>query len=322
LKASTKKILKTTLPLGLGIFLIWLSLSKLTTEELLQIKSSFYNAHYGWVSLSLLLGILSHLSRAYRWKFMLNPMGYHPTFPNSAMAVFVAYLVNMGIPRAGEITRAATLKEYENIPFEKAFGTIVAERIADMIVYLFLICLTFFIQFNLIWELLLKKIPKNPVNLLLMGVAVLVMCYFILRYIKKAKNSFTQKLYTFAKGLFEGVKSITQMKKKWWFIAHTLFIWLAYVMMLYTVAKALPETSSLGFGAILTCFITGTFAFATTNGGIGSYPLALQSTLLLYGISEGIGASFGWLMWTSQTLLILVLGGLSFLSLPLLNKSR
>jgi len=322
LKLNIKKILKTTAPLLLGAFLIWLSLSKLTTEELFQIKDSFYNANYWWVSLSLAIGVLSHLSRAYRWKFMLNPLGYEPKFQNSAMAVFIAYLVNMGIPRAGEISRAAVINQHEKIPFEKAFGTIVAERLADMIVYLLLIALAFLSQYELISQLLLSKIPKNPIILIVIIVILISIFYFFLRAIKNSKNHFFRKIRSFISGLYEGVKTILTMKKKWPFIVHTLFIWFAYVMMLYVMLFAVPETEEISFGAILTCFVMGTFAFATTNGGIGSYPYVIQQTLLLYSVPMGIGASFGWMMWTSQTLLIIVLGGLSFLLMPLLNKSR
>lgn len=322
MKIELKKLLKTTLPLALGVFLIWFSLSKLTQSELLEIKQSFYKANYSWIAVSVFLGLLSHLSRAYRWKFMLNPLGYQPKFYNSAFAVFIAYLVNMGIPRAGEISRATTINQYENIPFEKAFGTIVAERIADMIVYLFLIALTFLVQFDLISELLLSKIPTNPLNLSLLLITLSVLGCFIFRLIKKSNHAFVKKIHHFMMGIYDGVKTIFTMEKKWWYIAHTLFIWLAYVMMLYTVSLALPETSYLSIGAILTCFILGTFAFATTNGGIGSYPLALQAALLLYNIEPAIGASFGWIMWTAQTILVIVLGGLAFVLLPFFNKGK
>ncbi|NJB82004.1 lysylphosphatidylglycerol synthase transmembrane domain-containing protein [Wenyingzhuangia aestuarii] len=322
MKASTQKTLKTALPLLLGVFLIWLSLSKLTTDEINQIKDSFYNANYWWIGLSLVIGALSHLSRAYRWKFMLNPLGYQPKFQNSAMAVFIAYLVNMGIPRAGEVSRAATINQYEGVPFEKAFGTIVAERLADMIVYLFLIALAFIAQYQLISKLLLSKIPENPILLIGIVSVIVLGIYLFFRATKKSQNPFFKKLRSFAAGLYEGIQTILTMEKKWAFIGHTLFIWLAYIMMLYVVIFALPETTNIGFGAILTCFVMGTFAFATTNGGIGSYPYIIQQTLLLYAVPMGVGASFGWIMWTSQTLLVIILGGLSFLLLPLLNKSR
>ena len=110
------------------------------------------------------------------------------------------------------------------------------------------------------------------------------------------------------------------MKKKWPFIFHTLFIWVMYIMMLYVAKFAIPETASLSMNAVLISFVIGTFSYAATNGGIGAYPIAIQQALLLYGISESGGASFGWIMWTSQTLMVLVFGGLSFLFLPLYNR--
>lgn len=138
---SVKKITKILLPLILGGFLVWYSLSKISIETLVQY---FKNAKYSWIALGLFFGILSHLSRAYRWKFLLEPMGYKPNFGNSTMAVLVAYLVNYAVPRAGEVSRAAVMTNYENIPFEKGFGTIVAERMADLLMMLSIVAITLF----------------------------------------------------------------------------------------------------------------------------------------------------------------------------------
>lgn len=322
MKGNIQKKLKTILPVGLGIFLIWHSLSKFTEAEISEIKFALTNANYWWIVLSVFLGILSHASRAYRWKFTLEPMGYQPKFYNQFFAVAISYLVNLGIPRAGEFARATTINQYENIPFEKAFGTIVAERLADMAVYLLIIFLAFLAQYDIIYNLILSKIPPNP---LLIGGIVLcfsVLCFVFLKAIKNSKNVFFVKLRSFSIGLKEGLLTIYTMKKKWAFIAHTLFIWLAYVLMLYVVIFAFPETKDLGFNAILICFVAGTFSYATTNGGIGSYPYIMQKTLLLYAVPETIGAGFGWIMWSAQTLLVILLGGLSFILLPIFNKSR
>lgn len=322
MKANTKKTLKTVFPLLLGAFLIWLSLSKFSDEELADIKNSFLNANYWWIGFSIFLGFLSHLCRAYRWSFMLKPLGYRPKLYNNAMAVFAAYLVNLGIPRAGEFTRAATIQQYEDIPFEKAFGTIVAERLADMVVYLILIVLAFFAQYELIKELILNRIPPNPILLICVAVLLLGVAYTLFSAIKKSKKPLFVKIRTFVNGLIEGIQTLFTMKKKWSYIFYTFFIWFLYVLMFYVVIFAFPETSHLGLDAILICFIMGTFSFATTNGGIGAYPYVIQQALLLYAIPETIGASFGWIAWTSQTILVIVLGGLSFLFLPILNKSR
>ncbi|MEI6864832.1 lysylphosphatidylglycerol synthase transmembrane domain-containing protein [Flavicella sp.] len=306
----------------LGVFLIWISLSKLTPEDVESVKISFKTANYWWVFLSLLFGILSHLSRAYRWKFTLEPLGYKPKFLNTAMAVFIAYLVNLGIPRAGELSRAAILTEYEDVPFEKGFGTIVAERVADLIMYVLLILLAFFAQYELIKNELIKKLPQNPLYTIT-AIAVLLFGVFLLfKWMKKTEKPLIIKLRTFISDLIIGVKSILTMKKKWAFLFHTIFIWVMYILMLYVAKFAIPETSDISINAVLISFVIATFSYAATSGGIGAYPIAIQSALLLYGVSEVAGLSFGWIIWTSQTLMILVFGGLSFLFLPLFNKSK
>jgi len=319
---STKSFLKKTIPLALGIFLIWVSLSKLTPEDIESVKKSFKTANYWWVLLSLLLGVLSHLSRAYRWRFMLEPLGYKPKFLNSAMAVIIAYLVNLGIPRAGELSRAAVLKEYEDVPFEKGFGTIVAERVADLIMYALFILLAFFAQYQLIRDELAKKLPENPAYTII-SLTILAICGFLFfKWIKRSEQPRVIRLKSFLSGLIAGVKSIFTMKKKWAFIFHTFFIWIMYILMLYVAKFSIPETADISINAVLISFVIGTFSYAATNGGIGAYPIAIQSALLLYGVSEVAGLSFGWIMWTSQTLMILVFGGVSFLLLPIYNKSK
>lgn len=319
---NLKKALKTTLPLGIGVFLIYISLSKLTDADIEDVKNSFRTANYWWVLLSLFIGVLSHFSRAYRWKFMLEPLGYKPKFLNSAMAVIVAYLVNLGIPRAGELSRAAVLAEYEDVPFEKGFGTIVAERVADLIMYALFILLAFLAQYELIKNELAKKLPENPLFTIALVTCTILIFYLFIKWVKKSKKPFFIKLRTFLSGIVEGVKSILTMKKKWAFIFHTLFIWVMYILMLYAAKFAIPETADISLNAVLISFVIGTFSYAATNGGIGAYPIAIQSALLLYGVSKIGGLSFGWIMWGSQTLMVLVFGGLSFLFLPLYNKSR
>jgi len=320
LNKNLKSILKKTLPLGLGVFLIWISLSKLTESDIEDVKNSFQTANYWWVLLSLFIGVLSHMSRAYRWQFMLEPLGYKPKFLNSAMAVIIAYLVNFGSARAGEVSRAATMTEYEGIPLEKAFGTIVAERVADVLMLLIFIALAFFAQYDLIKNFLASKLPNNPLYTILTLGTLLIGFYFFMRWIKKSKKPFFIKLRSFVSGLILGIKSILTMKKKWAFIFHTLFIWIMYILMLYTATFALPETTGLSINAILISFVIGSMSYAATNGGIGAYPIAIQSALLLYGISETGGLSFGWIMWTSQTIMVLLFGGLSFLFLPIYNN--
>ncbi len=308
------------LPIALGVFLIWYSLSKLRPEDIASIKNSFETANYWWVGLSLLLGALSHLSRAYRWQFMLEPLGYRPRFANNVMAVLIAYLVNLIVPRAGEIARATAISKYEDIPFEKAFGTIVSERIADVIMLLGIIALAFFLQTELISSYLFSDQEQGSsyTTLILLGLAVIG--GFVIWRLRNSKHPLAVKVQKFIYGLIQGVISIFKMKKKWAFIFHTIFIWLMYVLMFYVVTFALPETTHLAFGAIIVGFVVGGLSMALTNGGLGTYPVFVASALTLYGIEENPALAFGWIMWTAQTVMVLLFGGLSFILIPLYNK--
>lgn len=313
---SIKKTLKIILPLAFGGFLVWYSLYDIDTDEFI---GYFKNANYWWISLGLVFGILSHLSRAYRWKFMLEPLGYQPAFANSTMAVLVAYLVNLTIPRAGEASRAAVMANYEDIPFEKGFGTIVAERIADLVMMLTIVAITLFVQFDFIFELLTKNF--DPIKIGIGIVLLAIGFFFFTRFIKKSTSGIGLKIKTFVTGLIEGVLSIFKMKKRWPFIFHTVFIWVMYVAMFWATIPAI-ENLNVPFGAVLIGFIAGGFSIAATNGGIGLYPVAVTGAFLLFGISEEPSRAFGWVMWTTQTAMIIIFGGLSFLLLPIYNKNK
>ena len=321
-----KKIKKTSLiilPIALGVFLIWYSIAKLSPSDIQAIKTSFQTANYWWVALSLTFGILSHLSRAYRWQFLLEPLGYKPRFANSVMAVLIAYLLNLFIPRSGEFARAATIKKYDKIPFDKAFGTIVAERVADAIMLLSIIGIAFFLQTDLIGSYLFKDKPESSIYYKLFIFVILPILGLIsYRFLKKSRNPFIVKIVSFINGLFEGVISILKMKKKWWFIFHTLFIWLMYVLMFYAVTFALPETTNLPFSAIIVGFVVGGLSMALTNGGLGTYPVFVASALVLYNVPNNPALAFGWIMWTAQTVMVIIFGLLSFQLIPIYNKYK
>jgi uncharacterized protein (TIRG00374 family) len=313
---SIKKILKFILPLVFGGFLVWYSISKISIDILI---GYFKEANYSWIFLGLFFGVLSHLSRAYRWKFMLDPLGFKPKFTNSVLAVLVGYLVNLAIPRAGEVSRALVLTNYEDVPFEKGFGTIVAERIADLVMMLCIILITLFVQFDFIYELLTKNF--NPIKISI-SLAILIIGFYILSsFVKKATSGFLLKIKTFFTGLKEGVTSIFKMKNKWAFIFHTLFIWVMYVAMFWATIPAI-EGLNVPLGGILIGFIAGGFSIAATNGGIGLYPIAVAGALALFDIPAEPATAFGWIMWTAQTAMIIVFGGLAFLFLPIYNKNK
>ncbi len=270
--------------------------------------------------LGVFLGLLSHLSRAYRWRFQLEPMGYNIRFGNSIMAVFATYLINYTIPRSGEIARASIITNYEGVPFEKGFGTIVAERIADLVVILGIIIVTLFLQFDFIYSFLIQKL--NPTKIIIASLIVVVLILFFLNYIKKSKSKIALKIRGFINGLIEGILSIFKMKKKWPFIFHTLFIWGMYVLMFYVTSLAIKDLHGVSMGAILIGFISASFSIAATSGGIGAYPVAVYLAFSIFGIAEAPSIAFGWIMWASQTLMIIIFGGISLIYLPIYNRKK
>lgn len=319
MKGKLKKIVSIVLSIGLGIFIIGWSIKGLTIAQKEDITNAIFNANYFWIGIALIICILSHLSRAYRWKYLLEPLGYTPKFLNSVFAIFIGYLINLLIPRGGEVVRATTISKYEAIPFEKAFGTIVAERIVDLIMLFLIILAALFYQFSFIEKLLLSKIPKNPVVIGLVLVGSVVFFIWMYLWFKKSENWMVQKIRKFVNGLIEGIESIWTMKKRIPFIFHSFFIWAMYLLMFYVVSLAIPETSNLSLGAVLSAFIGGAFG-TTANGGLGTFPYAVQKVLELYHINQDKAYAFGWLMWTAQTILIFIFGILSLVWIPIYNK--
>lgn len=274
-----------------------------------------------WVSLSIIIGLLSHVSRAMRWSLLLEPLGHKPQFFNNFLIILMAYLANLGIPRSGEFLRATALTTYEKVPFEKGFGTIVTERVIDLLMLFLVILVALVLQTDAILGFLENQGLGLNKLLILMGLGVAGLLVFFL-FIRKASSGILLKVRNFVRGLMTGVMSIFKMRNKWLFVAHTLFIWVAYFAMFWIIKYTVPETMGLSVGQLLVAFIAGAFAMTATNGGIGLYPLAVGKALALYGISSASGDAFGWIMWISQTLMVLVFGAISFMVLPLWNRNR
>ena len=313
--------LKIIFPPFLGIFFIYLSVVMTSDEERKLIISYIINADLKYIISAIVFGILSHLSRAFRWKFLLNPLGYYPRFINSILAVLVSYIANLGIPRSGEILRATTLSNYEKIPFEKLFGTIIAERLIDFIILLSLIFLTLSLQFESIWEILREK--TFDLQKLIAVIFILLLIFFCLKkFLGKNNSKILTKIKAFIEGLIEGIMSIKNMPYKLAFATHTIFIWTMYFSMFYIIKWTIPEMQNLQIIQMLPSFVIGGLTLTATNGGIGIYPLSVAMALSSFGISNESGLAFGWIVWTSQTLMIIFFGSLSFFILPLVNRKK
>lgn len=274
------------------------------------------------------MGVLSHWIRGYRWKFQLEAMGYHPRTINNFMAVMIGYIVNMILPRVGEVSRAAAITKYEKVPFQKSFGSILAERAIDLIVLAFISVITVILQFELLEGFANEMIEKltsktdSPILWIILGVGIALVILFYFLFKRLSHLAFFEKISSLVHGLLEGLRSIFKMKRRVEYVLATLAIWALYLGMFWVCFFSLSETSSLGPNAIFAGFVLGSFAIVLIPGGIGAYPVGIMQCLLLYGIAEETGFALGWIIWLSQTLMILIFGGLSMLYIPYYNKKH
>ncbi|MBB6609517.1 flippase-like domain-containing protein [Pontibacter sp. Tf4] len=316
--------LKYGLLLGVSAFLMWYALKELDFEKL---WAELKNANYGWVLLSLVMGVAAYLSRAYRWQMQIKPTGYKPSLVNTYNAMMVGYVANLVLPRVGELVRCTMLHRSDGLPVNKGFGTVIAERFVDMLLLLLVIAVAFLSEFNQIkdffWGLLhdkysnLEQTVRSLYWVAAAMLAVTIVLFLVgLKYLNKLRNNaFFQKAVQFVKGMLQGIFSITKLDNQAAFWGHTFFVWLMYYGTSLVVFYALPGTSNLGYGAALSVLVVGSLGMAApVQGGIGVYHLLVQATLLLYGVPKEAGMAYALLAHTSQTLLVVLMGVLSFIA--------
>ena len=313
-----RKLLKSLLPIFIGVFCIYYSFKYI---NFLDFKQYFYQIDYSWVFIGIILGALSHISRSYRWKYLIEPMGYQLGFLNSTLAVFSAYLINYTVPRAGDVARATMISKYEKIPFEKTLGTIVAERAIDVLCILIIISIGLVIEFERILEKIISFSETKDLTFILLMLIVVVLI-ILLTYNLLKRSSLKNKLTIFFSGLYEGLVVIFKMEKKIQFIFHSIFIWLMYILMFWVTSKAFIELHDTSFFQMMISFTLAALSIMLSNGGIGIYPLAVEESLGWYGIQSATGLAFGWVMWLSQTLMVIIFGGLSLFILPFVNRNK
>lgn len=313
-----RKLLKSLLPIFIGVFCIYYSFKNI---NFIDFKQYFYEIDYSWVFIGIILGALSHISRSYRWKYLIEPMGYQLGFLNSTLAVFSAYLINYTVPRAGDVARATMISKYEKIPFEKTLGTIVAERAIDVLCILIIISIGLVIEFDRILEKIISFSETKDLAFILLMLIVVVLI-ILLTYNLLKRSSLKNKLTIFFNGLYEGLVVIFKMEKKIQFILHSIFIWLMYILMFWVTSKAFIELHDTSFFQMMISFTLAALSIMLSNGGIGIYPLAVEESLGWYGIQSATGLAFGWVMWLSQTLMVIIFGGLSLFILPFVNRNK
>lgn len=315
-----KKYVALIITLLLGVGLTIYTYNSFSEAQIAKMKLHIISANYFYIFLSLLVAILSSVLRAYRWKYSLIQIGFIPDLKINFFAVSIGYFVNLSVPRSGEIARALVLKQYQNVPLDKAFGTIIAERVVDFVILLIFISFALFVEFDTLKNFLLTNIPINKLIILLLVFFVLSIASILVYKYSKLKIILLIK--SKISGLKEGVFSIFRMQNKWKFLIFTLLIWFSYVLMFYLTIFALDATSNITLGTIIVTFVIGSLTIAFTNGGFGFFPILIAKILFLYQIPVEAGNAFGWLIWTSQLVITLFLGILSFLLLPILCRKK
>ncbi len=330
-----KNAIRFTVFLGIGIFFIWIFLRNLTAEQKQEIISSMSNANYWWIALAIPLGILSHFVRAMRWKMLIQTMGYKPGNSNMFFAVMIGYLANLALPRLGEVSRCTILTKYENVPFQKSFGTVITERVLDMLVFILLFFVNLALQADRLSGYIDEKIyiplqEKLHLSYNLSGAFSILILIFIVMFgvifLVFRKKIIANKLYikikNMALGFVEGIKSLIKVRNLWLFFFYTFSIWALYLLMAYIVFFSVPASSGVGLNAGLAVLVFGSVGFMVVQGGIGIYPAIVAETLVLYGVASAQGYALGWLIWTSQNLTIVLVGIVSLVLLPLLNNRK
>ena len=313
-----KSYIKILLPISIGIFCIFFSFRNIGFTDFTKY---FYEINYLWVFVGIFLGALSHISRSYRWKYLIEPMGYKLGFINSVLAVFSAYLINYTIPRAGDVARATMISKYEKIPLDKTLGTIVAERAVDVICILTIIATGLIFEFNRISDKLISLIENTEISVIIIYIGVIIIILFVSNRVLK-KSKYYKSILNFFSGIIEGLTIIFKMEKRVPFILHSIFIWLMYILMFWATSMAFFELHEVAFYQFMISFTLAAISIMLSNGGIGIYPLAVEESLGWYGVQSTTGLAFGWVSWLSQTMMVIIFGGLSLFILPFINRNK
>lgn len=291
-----------------------------------NILEGLQTVEYGWVILSIAISILSHWLRAYRWTLLLNTQGYQPSVFTAYLSLMTGYLANMAIPRMGEVARCTVLSREEKIPVSFSFGTVITDRLLDLLMLALLTVFLLLMEFDLLESFFSSFMSeKAPIlldlwpYLILTGVIGLGTIIYLIRRAKNAENqnSFLFKVSKFVSDMVSGIVAIRRVKKQGLFWLSTLAIWASYYLMLYVISFGFEPTDDLSLMAGVAVLVMGSLGMAApVNNGIGAYQALVASILVLYGIEQSDGLVFAVVSHGSQIFAVIIIG---FLSLLILN---
>jgi glycosyltransferase 2 family protein len=327
-KQQISNIIKYLIGIALAVFFIVLAFKDIDAN---RIKELLQKANYFWILIPVVCSLIAFASRAYRWKLLVEASGHPVKFANAMYALMFGYLMNFVLPRLGEVSRCASLAKVEKAPFDKLVGTVIAERVFDVICLAICILLTAWLEFDRLYGLLnelifskisyrLQQLAQYPI--LIAGLLVFILFLFILINRKKSaiqSHKLTKGIANFFKGLIDGALSIRLLANPWSFIFHTCLIWFMYFMMAYTCFYALAETAHLSYKAGMFVLVVGGIAMsAPVQGGLGIFHQIVKQGLALYDVPADAALGYAILSHESQ-LVVVVVGGL--IAIALLYKA-
>jgi uncharacterized protein (TIRG00374 family) len=329
LKKFIINTLKFLIFLSAGLFLFYLIYKDQDPNVLIQ---NLEHINYSWIILSLALGVLSHVARAIRWQMMVQPQGYKPGFWNAFFAVMSTYFANLAVPRLGEVTRPSILKKYEKIPFSTSFGTIVLERLIDLLVLGILTVILLLTQTHVFRQFVnnnpnvqsqLDRIVNSPVLYVFIGLSLLVFIMTIILWKRIKQTKLYIKFARLIEQFLEGLKSFLSIKQKGLFLFYTLLIWVFYFLMTYLPVFAFEATSNINILGGLAFFVIGSYGMvAPVQGGIGAWHFMVAGTMIVIGINDQEARVFALVVHAAQTLMIVVVGLFSTIMLPIVNRHK
>jgi len=345
LNVRLKKLFQTILFLSTGIIILYLVYYKQNQAFIAEcaiqgipeadcslvkkIYEDFLRSNFLYLFIVIIMFLLSNISRALRWNMLLKTFGVHPKFYNSFFTIMLGYFANLGLPRIGEVIRAATLARYENTKMDKVMGTVIIDRAIDVVFMLGYIVISLFVaSAELIGFLkdnsaVADKVQGVLTNPFVIGgfVLLIIVSIILIRSKKLWDSALGQKLKDFIKGMFEGLKSIASLERPWLFVFHSFMIWILYFLMLYIGFSAFEPTAHLGLIPALMAFTLGSIGFVIPSpGGMGTYHFLITAALLMYGVNGADGFSFANIMFfTIQIFANILFGLLALVLLPVLN---
>ena len=317
-KTWWKDLLKFVVFFGIGVLFVYWFLLKLDSEQKQAIWESFSGANYWWVALAMAVSLLSHYVRALRWKLLFSPLGENPSRNNVFGAVMVAYLSNLAFPRLGEVMRCAMLRNSDKIAVEKSLGTVVSERLFDVLCFGIIVVIGLLVMFgkakDWLYDALSQKFATLPSLWLVIAIGVAVAAAAVILYVsqrkKLLKHKWFAKIDKIITGALAGLKSIFQLSRRQLvlFLLYSVVLYFLYILGGFVIFQAMEETSGLGLRAAFVIYLFGSVGMMISQGGLGAYPVLCWQALDIYGVSEVGGLAYGWLLWSSQQAVVLVVG--------------